>query len=144
MTALPITAETLIQLFYWATFIFCLFTFFNYSGSGSCEKLLTKNSMAPALIMICIYIIVMGLRPLSYRFVDTMNYAATYYRTLPIFGEIDWNKEWLFALYRTWCRSMGFSVNTYFLIIEIGYLGFMFWAYGKALWEMYGLPCCLV
>jgi len=30
---------------------------------------------------------------------------------------------------------MGFSVNVYFLIIEIGYLGLMFWAYKKALWE---------
>lgn len=135
MTALPITPETLIQMFYWVTFLMCLFTFFNYSGSGNCDKLLTKNSMAPALIMICIYIIVMGLRPLSYRFVDTMNYALTYRNTLPVFGEIDWSKEWLFALYRTWCRSMGFTVNTYFLIIEIGYLGMMFWAYKKALWE---------
>lgn len=135
MTALPISADLLAQLFYWVTFLICVFTFFNYSGSGSCEKLLAKNSMAPALIMICVYIIVMGLRPLSYRFVDTMNYARTYYNTLPLYGEIDWHKEWLFALYRTWCKSMGFTVNTYFLIIEIGYLGLMFWAYKKALWE---------
>lgn len=135
MTAIPISADLLAQLFYWVTFLICVFTFFNYSGSGSCEKLLAKNSMAPALIMICVYIIVMGLRPLSYRFVDTMNYARTYYNTLPLYGEIDWHKEWLFALYRTWCKSMGFTVNTYFLIIEIGYLGFMFWAYKKALWE---------
>lgn len=135
MTALPITATLLIQLFYWATFIFCLFAFFDYSSSGSCDKLLVKNSMVPALIMICIYIILMGLRPVHYFFGDTVNYAATYAKTLPVFGEIDFHGEWLFALFRTWCRSMGFTVNLYFFIIEIGYLGFMFWAYKKALWE---------
>ena len=135
MTALPITATLLIQLFYWVTFIICLLTFFNYSGSGNCEKLLARSSMVPALIMICVYIILMGLRPVHYFFGDTVNYAATYARTQPVFGEIDFQKEWLFALFRTWCRSMGFPVNVYFLLIEIGYLGFMFWAYKKALWE---------
>lgn len=135
MTAIPIPAELIIQMFYWVTFLICIFTFFNYSGSNNCDKLLSKNSMAPALIMICVYIIIIGLRPVNYRFGDTVNYAATYARTLPIFGEIDYHKEWLFALFRTWCRSMGFSVNVYFLIIEIGYLGLMFWAYKKALWE---------
>lgn len=135
MTVLPITATLLIQLFYWVTFIICLLTFFNYSGSGNCEKLLARSSMVPALIMICVYIILMGLRPVHYFFGDTVNYAATYARTQPVFGEIDFQKEWLFALFRTWCRSMGFPVNVYFLLIEIGYLGFMFWAYKKALWE---------
>lgn len=135
MTAIPISAATIIQLFYWVTFVVCLLTFFNYSGSGSCEKLLAKNSMAPALIMVILYIIVTGLRPVHYMFGDTVNYAATYARTQPVFGEIDFHKEWLFALFRTWCKSMGFPVNVYFLLIEIGYLGFMFWAYKKALWE---------
>lgn len=135
MTAIPIPADIIIQMFYWVTFLMCVFTFFNYSGSGSCEKLLTRNSMAPALIMICIYIIVIGLRPVSPRFGDTVNYARTYRNTMPIFGDIDFHKEWLFALFRTWCRSMGFTVNIFFLILEIGYLGLMFWAYKKALWE---------
>jgi hypothetical protein len=135
MTSLPISANLIIQLFYWVTFIICLFTFFNYSASGSCDKLLAKNSMAPALIMVFVYIIVTGLRPVHYMFGDTVNYAATYARTQPVFGEIDFHKEWLFATFRTWCRSMGFPVNIYFLLIEIGYLGFMFWAYKKALWE---------
>lgn len=135
MTAIPISANLIIQLFYWVTFIICLLTFFNYSGSGSCDKLMAKNSMAPTLIMVFLYIIVTGLRPVHYMFGDTVNYAATYARTSPVFGEVDLHKEWLFAMFRTWCRSMGFPVNIYFLLIEIGYLGFMFWAYKKALWE---------
>lgn len=135
MVALPIQPELIIQLFYWVTFIICVFTYINYSSSTSCEKLLNKNSIVPALILICVYIIVLGLRPVSPRFGDTVNYARTYRNTLPLFGEIDMSKEWLFALFRTWCRSMGFSVNVFLLFIEIGYLGLMFWAYKKALWE---------
>lgn len=135
MTALPLDPDTIIQLFYWMTFIICVFTYFNYSGSGNCEKLLSRNSPVPAMMMIILYIILMGLRPVSWLFGDTINYAATYARTLPVFSEIDWQKEWLFSLYRTWCRSMGFSVHVYFFIIEIGYLGLMFWAYKKVLWE---------
>ena len=135
MTALPIPAELIIQLFYWVTFFLCVIAYFYYSTSRNCEKLLSQNSMIPALIMISVYIIVIGLRPVSSRFGDTVNYANTYYRTLPVFGEIDWTGEWLFSSYRVWCRSMGFSVNAYFFIIEIGYLGLMFWAYKKALWE---------
>ena len=95
MTAIPLSAGLIIQLFYWVTFLICILTFFNYSGSNNCDKLLGKNSMAPALIMICVYIILMGLRPVHYSFGDTVNYAATYARTLPVFGEIDWHGEWL-------------------------------------------------
>lgn len=135
MTALPFSPEVIIQMFFWVTFLLCIFAFFNYSASGNCDKLLNNNSMVPALIVISIYIIVIGLRPVSSRFGDTVNYARTYRNTLPIFGEIDYHKEWLFALFRTWCRSMGFTVNMFFLLLEIGYLGFMFWAYKKALWE---------
>lgn len=135
MTALPILPETIIQLFFWVTFLICIFTFFNYSGSNSCDKLLVKNSMVPALMVICIYILVIGLRPVHYMFGDTVNYALTYGKTLPVFGEIDFQKEWFFALFRTWCRSMGFTVNMFFLLLEAGYLGIMFWAYKKALWE---------
>ena len=135
MMAIPIPAPLIIQLFYWVTFVLCVFAFLNYSGSGNCEKLLKKNSMVPALMVIILYIIVVGLRPVSPRFGDTVNYARTYANTLPIFGEIDFHKEWFFALFRTWCRSMGFTVNMFFLILEIGYLGLMFWAFKKALWE---------
>ena len=135
MMALPIPPEVIIQMFFWVTFLLCIFAFFNYSSSSNCDKLLVNNSMAPALIVICVYIIFIGLRPVHYIFGDTVNYALTYRNTLPIFGEIDFHKEWLFALFRTWCRSMGFSVNMFFLILEAGYLGLMFWAYKKALWE---------
>lgn len=135
MTALPIPAEVIVQSYYWVTFLICVFTYFSYTGSDGCDKLLTKNSMAPALIMISIYIIILGLRPVNHAFGDTVNYANSYALLSPVFHEIDWSKEWLYAIICKWCKSMGFSVNMYFLVIAIGYFGMMFWAYKKSLWE---------
>lgn len=135
MTALPIPPEVILQSYYWGTFLICVFTYLNYTSSGGCDKLLTKNSMVPALIMISILIIVIGLRPVNRAFGDTVNYARSYASISPVFNEIDWSKEWLYAIICKWCKSMGFSVNVYFLVIAIGYFGLMFGAYKKALWE---------
>ncbi len=135
MAPLPIQPQTIIEVFFWGVFILCLFLYFSYQGSSNCNKLLQKNSSLPAVLLTLLLIIYVGLRPVSYAFGDTVNYANTYYRTLPIFSEIDWKSEWLFSMFRVWCKSMNFTVFMYFLIIEIGYLGFMFWAYKKALWE---------
>ncbi len=135
MTAIPIPAELIGQLYYWVTFLICVFTYFSYTGSGGCDKLMTKNSMVPALILISIVIIIIGLRPVHHAFGDTVNYANSYALIRPVFGEINFSKEWLFGTYTVWCKSMGFSVNMYFLFIGIGYFGMMFMAYKKALWE---------
>lgn len=109
--------------------------FLNYSSSNSCDKLLTSGSMVPALILIIILILFIGLRPVHRLFGDTTTYARTYRAISSEFGEIDWSGEWFFSLIRTCCKSMGFSVSGFFLVVEAGYLGFMFWAYKKALWE---------
>ena len=135
MMPLPIQPQTIIEVFFWGVFFLCLFLYFAYQSSASCEKLLRENSPFPAVLLTCLLILYVGLRPVHFLFGDTVNYANTYYRTLPVFGEIDWQKEWLFSTFRVWCKSMNFTVYMYFLIIEIGYLGFMFWAYRKALWE---------
>ena len=91
--------------------------------------------MVPALILIIFLILFIGLRPVHRLFGDTTTYARTYRAISSEFGEIDWSGEWFFSLIRTCCKSMGFSVSGFFLVVEAGYLGFMFWAYKKALWE---------
>lgn len=123
------------QIFYWLVFVICLLLFFRYSGSDSCQNLMSNGSSAPALLLTVFLVIFIGLRPAHWIFGDTVTYARTYMLTPPVFGEIDWHEEWLFATIRTWCRVMGFTVSGFFLIVEAGYLGFMFWAYRKALWE---------
>ena len=127
MTALPIDPYLVIQIYYWAVFIICLFLYFNYSGSDNCDKLLQQNSMAPALILTLFLMIFMGLRPICFKFGDTINYAAGYYRlTGTAAFAIDLNEEWLWHFVEVMCKQAGFTVSGWFLIIEICYLGFTF------------------
>ena len=135
MSALSINPALIVQLFYWVTFVICVLLYLIYSGSNDCDKLLEKKSSVPALLLTCIWIVLIGLRPVWAGFGDTVNYAYGYNNTLPIYSVIDFHSEWLFSLFTVWCRSMGFTVNAFFLLIELGYLGFMYWAYKKALWE---------
>lgn len=135
MTPLPLDPKLFAVINFWGISLFCLFLGMKYVSSDTCENLLEKKSPATAFIFCLIWTILLGLRPAHILFGDTVNYARTYMATSPVFGEIDFNKEWLFALYRTWCRSMGFSVNTFLLIIELGYIGFMLLAFKKFLWE---------
>lgn len=127
MNALPIDPYIVSQIYYWAVFLICLFLYFNYSGSNNCDKLLKQNSMAPALVLTLMLMFYMGLRPVSFAFGDTINYAADYRRDvgLAVFA-IDFEKEWLWKFIELTCKQAGFTVNMWFLLIEIGYLGFVF------------------
>lgn len=135
MTPLPLDPKLFAVINFWGISLFCLFLGMKYVSSDTCENLLQKKSPATAFIFCLIWTILLGLRPAHILFGDTVNYARTYMATSPSFGEIDFHKEWLFALYRTWCRSMGFSVNTFLFFIEVGYVGFMLLAFKKFLWE---------
>lgn len=135
MTPLPVDPQLIPQIFFWMVFITCLIMFFHYSSSNNCDKLLTTGSMVPALLLTIFLVIFIGLRPVHWIYGDTMTYARTYTLISSEYGEIDWHAEWLFSVIRTWCKSMGFTVSGFFIVVEAGYLGFMFWAYKKALWE---------
>lgn len=128
MNPLPIDPHIVYSIYFWGVFITCLFLYFNYSGSNNCDKLLSKNSMVPALLLTLLLIVFMGLRPISGRFGDTVNYAFGY-RTMPIkpaIFSVDLDKEWLWAFIQNACKASHLSVSAWFFIIEIGYLGFVF------------------
>ena len=135
MTSLPLDPRLFGVLHFWVTSIFCLILGMKYVSSDSCENLLQKKSPATAFVFCLIWIIFLGLRPPHVLFGDTMTYARTYRVVSTEFGEIDFHKEWLFAMFRTACKAMGLSVNTFFLLIEAGYIGFMLMAFKKFLWE---------
>lgn len=126
MTALPIDPYIVSQIYYWAVFIICLFLYFSYSGSDNCDNLLKQNSMFPTLMLTVFLMIYMGLRPVSFAFGDTINYAAGYQRAAgaAVF-EIDMDKEWLFYNIMYLFKQMGQTVNAWFLFVEICYLGFV-------------------
>lgn len=128
MTAIPIEPRLLTQIYYWLVFVVCLFLYFNYSGSDNCNKLLQKNSMVPALILTIFLMIFMGLRPVSYVFGDTINYALGYKLEVgDALFSIDFEKEWFWAFVKFACKQAGLTVHAWFLIIEIAYLGFVLW-----------------
>ena len=128
LNALPIDPHIVSQIYYWVVFIISLLLYFNYSGSKNCDKLLTQNSMFPALMLTLFLMVYMGLRPVSFAFGDTINYAAGYNTAteLAVFA-LDLDSEWFWAFIMLTCKQFGFTVNMWFLIIEIGYLGFVFW-----------------
>lgn len=136
MTALPIQPALLIQIYYWGIFLFCLFIYFSYAGSNNCDKLLEKNSMVPALFFTVVLIFFMGLRPVTFAFGDTINYAAGYARVSGIAEwKIDMDEEWLFNSIMLACKASGMTVSGWFFIIEIGYLGFILLAMKKLIGE---------
>lgn len=126
MAPLPIDPLLIPKIYYWGVFLVCLFLYFNYSGSDNCNKLLQKNSMAPALILSVFLMVLIGLRPLHHIFGDSVNYAYGY--TLdPISStfSIDVGKEWFWRFLRDILRVSGAPLATWFFIIAIGYLGFV-------------------
>ena len=91
MNALPIQPSLLIQIYYWGIFLFCLFLYFSHAGSNNCDKLLEKNSVVPALFFTVLLIFFMGLRPVTFAFGDTINYAADFRSAS---GPAELNVEW--------------------------------------------------
>lgn len=87
-----------------------------------------RDNYRSSLVLSIILILFLGLRPVSYHFVDTVNYAAKY--KLLQYGLENYNPEdsdWLFSWFMDKCAQL-VSVNTFFLIVEIGYIGCTLWA----------------
>lgn len=123
-------------IYQWGIFAICLFICWQYSSSDSNLLLLKENSSVGTYFFVLFLILFIGLRPVSYAFGDTGNYAKSY-RLLSENSDysIDFSKEWLFATYKLWCVKLGLDVKIFFLGIEVGYMGLMFWAMRKILWE---------
>lgn len=136
MTPLPIQAQLFPQIYYWGVFIFSLFLYFNYSGSENCNKLLQKNSMAPALVFSVLLIVFIGMRPLSYMFGDSANYNHGYmFDPIDATFSIDFSKEWFWRFLRDTCRISGCTVHVWFFIIAIVYISFPLLGFQKLVGE---------
>lgn len=77
---------------------------------------------------IILFVLLAGLRPLSYVFVDTMNYAHMYSLYESGHKIFDPNsKEWLFEWMLYYCSSV-MNVQSFFLLIEFLYILPVLWA----------------
>lgn len=136
MTPLPIQAQLFPQIYYWGVFLACLFLYFNYSGSDNCNKLLQKNSMAPALVFSVLLIVFIGMRPLSYMFGDSANYAHGYaFDPINAVFSVDLSKEWFWRFLRDTFRAMGLTVHFWFFIIAVVYISFPLFGFQKLVGE---------
>jgi len=115
----------------------CLIMFVQYVPSSDNSNLLQKNTPIAAILLSILLIVWMGMRTASgHYYGDSSMYRHTYDNVLTkYFSDIDFSKEWFFNIIGTWCKSMECSYVGYFLVIEIGYIGFMLIAYWRALWE---------
>lgn len=115
----------------------CGFFFLKLNMSYSCDMLLKKMSPFYAVVLSAIFIVLLGIRGDDYRyFGDSPVYRYNYEFIISNdYLNIDWNKEWFYRMICTWCKRMGLNYVGYFLVVEIGYIGLMFLAYKKLLWE---------
>lgn len=124
-------------IFHWAITILCIILYFRYSTSEGCTRLLQQNPLMPTLMMCVAFTLLLGARVASgVVFGDSSTYK-TYYEIFVSghFSDIKWDSEWFFAIIQTWCKSMEMNYVEYFLTVEIGYIGFIFLAVKKLLWE---------
>ena len=87
-----------------------------------------RDNYGSALLLSIILILFLGLRPVSYHFGDTINYARTYANLQYGLSEYDpdaYDKLFYWIMSKA---SKIMSVNAFFLIIEIGYIGCTLWA----------------
>ena len=87
-----------------------------------------RDNYGSALFLCIVLILFLGLRPVSHHFVDTVNYARTYANLQ--YGLIEYDpdaSDWLFYWIMNKASKV-MSINAFFLIIEIGYIGCTLWA----------------
>lgn len=87
-----------------------------------------RDNYKAALVLSITLILFLGLRPVSYHFGDTVNYARTYSNMQYGLFTLDYeNSDWLFYWFMNKSASL-ISINTFFLIVEFGYIGCTLWA----------------
>lgn len=112
---------------YFTTFISSILIL-QYTNSPDFHLQEKKNNLILPLF-ICIFLVLwLGFRPVHAIFGDTVNYAWSYNLSKSYDFTIDWNKEWIWEFLTKFCKSLNLSVNTYFAIIEAGYILSAFWA----------------
>lgn len=85
-----------------------------YKESGS-------GLMLP-LILCTVITLWIGLRPVSGAFGDTVNYALGYSNLDPHNIKMNWSEEWIWQWLMNGCKAIGLSVNSFFLIVAVGYV----------------------
>lgn len=121
------------NLFMWIVFGLCMYVGISYHASPNNSNLLKMHSQWPAFVLAVVIALYMGLRP-DGHFGDSYLYKHTYYN-VEVNSSFSTKSEWLFAWIQNTCKSLRLSHHFFFFTIEVGYIGFMYAACRKLLWE---------
>lgn len=118
------------DMFLSITGIASLLVVFRYILSPDYRYQAKEYNIVLPLVMSLVFVFWLGMRPISYAFGDTVNYARSYYSLNPesAFLSIDWHYEWIWGAMMIGCKSMGLGVSAFFTIIEAGYILSVLWA----------------
>ena len=95
--------------------------FFSIVNQSALQTINSQRNFLWILLYSVTFIIAVGLRPISGAFVDTINYAQSYYELQGIPLLLDRAHDKLFSLLMWWCAQR-MSVEYFFLIVEILYV----------------------
>ena len=107
--------------------VFSVIYYFSISRMGANSLLNRKTKGIEVFLYLIVFTVVVGLRPVSPAFGDTVNYAQTYYALKQISFVPELSSDPLFHFFMWWC-SQRMEVEWFFLIIEVLYIIPVAWA----------------
>lgn len=129
------------QLFnYLILFLVVMAAVQGFSGTILQRSTAAANS-AWGTLLVVIIILYMGLRPVSYVFGDTINYARTFYQIKSenyVLG-VGSGWEWLFDYLMKWFAKNS-DIYKFFLLCSVVYVGALWWAIRRIFGDYYYIP----
>lgn len=95
------------------------------------------------LVFSTFLILYMGLRPISNRFGDTVNYATDFETLRNVNTYIRFNSEWAFGYLMLWFNKLG-DIHSFFLTCALIYVGSLWWAMKRLFGSYYWIPLLVV
>lgn len=131
--------------FYFAIFISIILVLWQCHTGLILKRDIASMNAVWGLFLVIFLILYMGLRPVSYLFGDTINYANSFAKEAKDIHSfsLGWDKEWLFYNIRNWCMYYG-NVHTLFLICSFVYVGALWLACIRIFKHYYYLPLLII
>lgn len=125
---------------YFVFFLILVALFESFSGRLFKPDVRAVNSIAGYIVVIVV-ILYMGLRPVSYLFGDTINYADSFYKIQMNISQFEVSKdgEWFFNTLMYWFAKYS-DIHTFFLLCSTVYVGALWWTFKRIFREDYLIP----
>lgn len=102
--------------------LLCVITSYRYITSSGNLLQQKQEEWIFSFILSLIFVLWIGMRPISGVFGDTVNYAFSYANMKLDVVEMDWHSEWIWQWLTMGCKKAGLNVHWYFTLVEAGYI----------------------